>query len=104
MATLTNDGWFWGSALLDLHLACGIYRAVENRRPMIIAANTGISAHIDECGRVLEQAPKRKSRVLVANVEGRELSSLYTQFGDWLFGFGCVLLSAIGIVVGKWFS
>jgi len=103
LATLTNDGWFWGSALLDVHLACGIFRAVENRRPMLIAANTGISAHVDECGRVLEQSPKRKSRVIVAKVEGRDVSSLHTQFGDW-FGGGCVLLSAIGLVVGKWFS
>ena len=41
LLTLTNDGWFWGSSLLDLHLACGVFRAVELRRPMLIAANTG---------------------------------------------------------------
>ena len=52
LVTLTNDGWFWGSSMLDLHFACGIFRAVELRRPMLIAANTGFSAWVDADGRV----------------------------------------------------
>lgn len=103
LVTLTNDGWFWGSGLLEVHLACGIFRAIENRRPMLIAANTGISAHIDDCGRVVQQAPKRVSRVIVAEVKGSDAVSFYTNFGD-LFGFGCIGLSAIGLFVGKFFS
>ena len=99
LVTLTNDGWFWGSALLDVHLACGIFRAIENRRPMLIAANTGISAHIDQCGRVLQSTPKRASRVIVADVVGSEEASLYTRYGD-RFGLVCLALSAIGLIVG----
>ena len=52
LVNLTNDGWFWGSAELQQHLACGVFRAVECRRPLVIAANTGISASIDACGRI----------------------------------------------------
>ena len=98
LVTLTNDGWFWGSAVLDLHLACGIFRAVENGKPMLIAANTGISAHIDDRGRVLDKTPKRKSRVIVANVKGQNGSTMYTRFGDW-FGKGCALISLLAFVV-----
>ncbi len=57
LVTLTNDGWFWGSSLLDTHLACGIFRAVELRRPTLIAANTGFSAWIDATGRVVTARP-----------------------------------------------
>ena len=39
LVSLTNDGWFWGSALLDMHLQAAVLRAVEQRRPMVVAAN-----------------------------------------------------------------
>jgi len=37
LVNLTNDGWFWGSSELDMHLAAGIFRAVEVRTPLVIA-------------------------------------------------------------------
>ena len=53
LVNVTNDGWFWGSSELEMHLACGVFRTVENRRPMVIAANTGISASIDGNGSIV---------------------------------------------------
>jgi apolipoprotein N-acyltransferase len=47
LASITDDGWFWGSSILDLHLACAVFRAIEMRRPFVIAANTGISQRSD---------------------------------------------------------
>ncbi len=47
LVNLTNDGWFWGSSILDLQLDCAVLRAVELRRPFLVAANTGFSAWID---------------------------------------------------------
>src|SRR5256885_6076008 len=45
LVNLTNDGWFYGSSILYHHFCfCG-FRAVANRKPMLISANTGISAH-----------------------------------------------------------
>ena len=59
LVNLTNDGWFWGSSELDMHLACGVFRAVECRKPLLIAANTGFSAWIDGDGRILRQGQRR---------------------------------------------
>ena len=59
----TNDGWFWGSSELDLHLICGVFRAVECRKPFLIAANTGFSAWIDSNGRIVEQGPRHDRRI-----------------------------------------
>ena len=53
LVTQTNDGWFYGSSALDLHLICDVFRAVECRRPLVTAANTGFSAVIDADGRIL---------------------------------------------------
>ncbi len=57
LVNLTNDAWFWGSNELSMHLACDVFRAVETRVPLIVAANGGISAWIDRAG-----ASARKAR------------------------------------------
>ena len=57
LVNLTNDGWFWGSSELDMHLICGVFRAVECRKPFLIAANTGFSAWIDSDGRIRAARP-----------------------------------------------
>jgi apolipoprotein N-acyltransferase len=51
LADITNDGWFLHSAGSQQHLANAVFRCVENRRPMVRAANTGVTCFIDEFGR-----------------------------------------------------
>jgi len=99
LVNLTNDGWFWGSAILDLHLRCGLFRAVENRKPLLVAANTGIAAHIDGNGMLLQRGQKRQPQWLIAEVQADGRSSLYHTLGDWpawLFGIACFALAALG--------
>ena len=69
LVNLTNDGWFRGSAELDMHLVCGVFRAIENHKPMLIAANTGFSAAIDPYGRILQQGGRGEPGWLVAPVQ-----------------------------------
>ena len=64
LVNLTNDGWFWGSSQLDMHLACGVFRAVEFRKPLLIAANTGFSAWIDGDGRNRTKGLRRAEDIL----------------------------------------
>ena len=94
----TNDGWFWGSSALDMHLICAIFRAVEFRTPLLIAANTGLSASIDGRGRVTSLGPRRESRVLFAEPRLEPLQSFYLTIGDVLGG-SCGL---IVILVSLW--
>ncbi len=84
LVNLTNDGWFWGSSALDLHLICGVFRAVETRKPLVIAANTGISAHIDASGRIVQQAPRRQSTYLIAEIALDDRASFWLEHGGWL--------------------
>ncbi len=90
LINLTNDGWFWGTAILDLQLSCAIFRAVELRRPMLIAANTGMTASIDSNGKVLATLPRREEGVVIAEVPITKRFSLYVQCGD-LFAGICLL-------------
>ena len=101
LVTVTNDGWFYGSSILDLHFRCAVFRAIENRRPMLIAANTGISAHIDGSGRIVAQGPKRMPRVLIVEVRADGRSPLYHTLEDWP-AFVCALACGLIAVAGLW--
>lgn len=106
LLNLSNDGWFWGSSALDLHLACNILRAVECRKPMLVAANTGISAWIDGSGRVLARGPKRKTEVIVADAQIDGRRSWYVVWGDGPVSVCLLFVIAIGLVAAmeKWQS
>jgi apolipoprotein N-acyltransferase len=95
LVNLTNDGWFWGSSELDMHLTCGVFRAVECRKPLLIAANTGLSAWIDADGRIRRRGPRRAPGVLVADVQLDSRTSLYLRLGDWPAGL--CLMCALGL-------
>lgn len=97
LAVLTNDAWYGQSSGPVQHLALAIFRAVENRRYLVRAANTGISAVVDPVGRVVAQTPLNASALLVSRVGLGEGITWYTRWGDW-FAYACVagLLLAIG--------
>jgi len=96
MLNLTNDGWFWGSTILDLHLRCNIMRSVELRRPNLIAANTGISGWIGPTGELLAHVDKKKAGYVIAKV-GRSLTdSIYLLYGD-IFAVCCGLITLISL-------
>ncbi len=52
---VTNDGWFLDSAQPQQHFDNALFRCIEFRRPMIRAANTGVSGFIDERGSVYDR-------------------------------------------------
>ncbi len=99
LVNLTNDGWFWGSSILDMQLNCAIFRAVEMRRPFLVAANTGFSAWIDGNGRLLAQGPRHASGTLLAKVVPDGRLSRYEQWGD-LPGSICVLFCVLVALSG----
>src|SRR5205807_588639 len=95
----TNSGWFWGSSELNLHLACNVLRAVECRKPMLVAANTGISAWIDDTGTIRAEGPRRAEDIVYATVGPSRITSVYTYVGDWPAA-ACLLACGLAAVVG----
>lgn len=100
IVNLTNDGWFWGSSELDMHLVASVFRAVEVRTPVVIAANTGFSAAIDGCGRLLARGPRRAAEPVRARVwpDGRPspwLAAGSVVAGACLAVAGAVLLETL---------
>lgn len=95
LVNVTNDAWFWGSSELDMHLACGVFRAVETRTSLLIAANGGLSAHVDSYGNIRQVTPRSEGAILLVDLEAANADgSHYVDFGDWFAGL-CVLCCVI---------
>jgi apolipoprotein N-acyltransferase len=100
LINITNDAWFGYSAASYQHLAMAVFRAVENRLPIVRAANTGISAVIDPTGRLRQQTDLFvrtwiKGRITPAAGP----TTFYTRWGD-VFAYGCMLVTAASLVWG----
>ena len=84
LVNLTNDAWYGRSSAPWQGLAMARLRAVENRRALLRAANTGVSALIDPMGRLTVASPLFEpwaATVAAPLLEGR---TLYVA-GGWSF-------------------
>ena len=80
---LTNDAWFGMTSAPYQLLSMCVFRAVENRRPFIRAANTGFSAFIDPFGRVTARSDLFTEDVLTREVRiDCDRITLYSRYGD----------------------
>ena len=99
LINITNDAWFKDSSEPFMHLQSCVFRAVENRRDMVRAANTGISCFIDRFGHVkkyVEDKNGKKTFVINYAVDTMGFyndQTFYTKFGDVFtyVCFGCIL-------------
>jgi apolipoprotein N-acyltransferase len=96
LVTLTNDSWYGDTSAPRQHFVSARFRAAENRRPLLRAAITGISAVIDPWGRPLERLDVDRAGVLVRNVSGRSEKTLYTR-APWAVPTLAVVLALFGI-------
>ena len=105
LVDVTNDGWFLHSSASRQHLANAIFRCVENRRPMVRAANTGVTCFVNEFGRVTQVLQDDTGNtftegVLTGSVDvplDRRLT-FYAQHGE-LFAKLCVAVTLVTIFV-----
>lgn len=95
---LTNDGWYGTSAAPYQHYAMARFRAVENHRFLVRAANTGISAIIDPFGRELVRSELMERRALVGEVRGISEITFYARYGD-VFAWGVTAIAALAALL-----
>ena len=97
LINLTNDGWYGTSAAPYQHYAMARFRAVENHRFLVRAANTGISAIVDPLGRELLRSELMERRALVGEVRGISEITFYTRYGD-VFAWSMVIITALASI------
>jgi apolipoprotein N-acyltransferase len=99
LANLSNDGWFGHEAGARQQLDSAMVRAVENRRYVVRATTSGVSAIIDPWGRAVTTSGFGRAEVLAGTVHASHASTPYQRWGDlfaWL-AIAFVVASSIRI-------
>lgn len=91
LVNASNDGWFGDSLAPHQHLQMARMRALESGRWMLRATNTGISAVIDQFGRVVGRSPSFQVHVLRAEVPPMQGLTPYARWGNWVVISGLAL-------------
>jgi apolipoprotein N-acyltransferase len=105
LANITNDAWFLQSAGSQQHLTNAIFRCVETRRPMIRAANTGVTCLVNQLGRVTQVLQDEAGSTFTEGVLTGEIKipaerelTFYTRHGE-LFAKVCVAITVLAILI-----
>ena len=105
LVNITNDAWFSDTSSPYQHMIGSVFRAVENRVCVVRAANTGISAFIDDKGRIISVVEDESGRkTFITGYDTHEVSiakdrplSFYTRYADIFLGF-CLFVVLYGII------
>ncbi len=100
LVNLTNDAWYGDSSALPQHLSFSAFRAIENRRSLVRATNTGISASFDASGNIWQRAPVFERKIIYDQIPLLTLSSFYAQWGD-LFSYTCLAFSILLVLIAS---
>jgi apolipoprotein N-acyltransferase len=81
---ISNDYWSLTPVEGKQHYINSLFRAVENRTPLLRATASGVTGYVDTSGRLVNRVPYYKQAYMIADVPIYAKSeSLYTRFGDW---------------------
>lgn len=92
---MTNDGWWKNSRGYLQHLAFASLRAVETRRPVARAGNTGISCFIDIRGRIIASTQWWNRTVLKGEIVPDNRMTFYTRHGDYILTIALITSALI---------
>jgi len=100
LVNITNDAWFGDTAASRQHLQSSVFRAIENRVPVVRAANTGISCFLDHTGKMISQVSYQGREIFVEGYDTAEIKttpakSYYAVYGDifvYFSGFCLILM------------
>ena len=98
LATITNDAWFGHTSAPYQHFAMSVMRAIENRRYLVRAANTGISGFVDPYGRILQTTDIFVPAAITGEIRWVSERTFYTRFGDWIVYLG-MLVCLAGLIL-----
>lgn len=98
LTNITNDAWFGPFSAQRQHFALSIFRAIENRRFMVRANNSGISAVVMPTGEVTVESKTFEPALLVSPVALMDVITPYTRYGDW-FANACLIYTLLGMIM-----
>lgn len=97
----SNDAWFGDSLAPHQHLQIARMRSLETGRYLVRSTNTGISAFIDEKGRIVSSSPQFKTHVLTDSIQPMEGMTLYAVFTNAPAVILSILMMGVALFLGR---
>jgi apolipoprotein N-acyltransferase len=83
LANITNDTWYGDTPMPYHHFALSVFRAVENRKYVVRAANSGFSGIVAPDGRIMKRSELFTEAIIVHSIHPNKIKTIYSRFGDW---------------------
>lgn len=99
LVNVSEDAWFGDSFAPHQRIQMAKMRAIETARPMLRAANTGVSAAIDHRGEILSQSQQFVSGVVRASVQPMQGTTPYMLMGNKMIVVFFALLIILSVVM-----
>jgi apolipoprotein N-acyltransferase len=105
VVNLTNDSWFGATFEPYQHMVMTLARAIEIRRPLLRATNTGVTTAILADGSMLAQSPIYQPWFGLFEIQFQKNAeqTFYTRFGKWLPLFISLFLLSV-IFLGRLYA
>ncbi|HEY2511794.1 MAG TPA: apolipoprotein N-acyltransferase [Polyangiaceae bacterium] len=104
LVNLTNDSWFGDSSAAKMHFALASFRAVEHRRYLVRASNSGVSGFIDPTGTVRGTTPMLEAATRVGTVHWMRTVTVYERLGDAPWWCAALVILAMAFVPRRAFA
>lgn len=101
LVNISEDAWFGDRLAPHQRLQMSRMRAIETARPVVRAANKGISASIDHWGRVIDQLEQSEGKVLKTTIVPTSGITPFVRFGFTPLLILCVALIGLSIVLNR---
>jgi len=97
LVIITNDSWWGNTPGAYQHASYASFRAIENRRWIVRAANGGISGLVDPSGVMHDETALYTAATLQGNIEPKQDLTFYARHGD-VFALFCSIVGALLII------
>ncbi|MDR3113664.1 MAG: apolipoprotein N-acyltransferase [Endomicrobium sp.] len=78
----SNDAWYLNTSGPYKHFCANVFRAVESRKYVLAAANTGVSAIIEPSGKISSQTKVYEKKLLAGKFRQNDYKTFYVLYGD----------------------
>lgn len=84
IAIITNDAWWNDTPGYRQHFQYARIRAIETRRSIARAANTGISGFINQKGQIIQKTNFWEQNAILTTINANNSITFYSRYGDYL--------------------
>lgn len=88
---MTNDAWYDHTPGPEQHALISAFRAIENKKYVARAANSGVTCFITPTGKILARAEQYKQSAIALTIPLINGNTFYSIYGNWLIYFALLI-------------